>query len=152
MRRTIAVALLLLVADVARSQAPCKLEGVWQLVSGKTDGKSYASSSREMKIIAKGHFAFVSEEDRGVKELRTVADTLQAYRTMASGGGTYAVQGTTYTEKLDYFSDPTYVGRSIVFSCRVEGDRFYQTGLFPVFEQGKKVRDTKLEEVWRRVE
>jgi hypothetical protein len=62
------------------------------------------------------------------------------------------VQGTTYTAKIDYFSDPAYVGKTIPFTCRTEGDRFYQSGTFPVFVGGKKVRDIKFEEVWKRVE
>jgi hypothetical protein len=152
MRNAIAAASLLLLASTVRAQGACKLEGVWQLVSGKSDGQPYPASAREMKIITKGHFMFVSEETRGVTELKTAADSLQAYRTMGSGGGTYKVQGATYTETLDFFSDPAYLGRSIPFTCRTEGDRFYQTGLFPVFLSGKKVRDIKLEEVWRRIE
>ena len=47
-------------------------------------------------------------------------------------------------EKLDYFSDPAYVGKAIPFACRTEGDRFYQSGTVPGFEGGKKVRDIKL--------
>ena len=31
-------------------------------------------------------------------------------------------------------------------------DPLVQTGLYPVFQDGKKVRDIKLEEVWRRIE
>ena len=152
MHRTLAVVALLLLADVAEAQGSCSLEGVWQLVSGKSDGQAYATSARGMKIITKGHFMFVSGEARGVKELKTIADTLQAFRTMGSGGGTYTVQGTTYTEKLEFFSDPAYLGRSIAYTCRNEGDRFYQTGAVPILENGRKVRDTKLEQVWRRVE
>ena len=62
------------------------------------------------------------------------------------------VQGTTYTEKLYYFADPAYVGKAVPFTCRTEGDRFYQSGIFPVLEGGKKVRDITFEEVWKRVE
>ena len=62
------------------------------------------------------------------------------------------VQGTTYTEQLDYFADPAYVGKAVPFTCRTEGDRFYQSGIFPVLEGGKKVRDITFEEVWKRVE
>ena len=147
-----AAVFLSLVGHSARAQAACRLEGVWQLVSGKADGQAYPASVRGIKLITKGHVAFLSEEARGVKELKSAADSLQAFRTMGAGGGTYTLQGTTYTETLDYFTDPAYTGRSVSFSCRTEGDRFFQTGLFPVFANGKKVRDVKLEEVWRRIE
>ena len=152
MHRTATVAFLVLVAQSAYAQTACRLEGVWQLVSGKANGQAYPASTRSIKIITKGHFAVLSEETRGVKELKTAADSLQAFRTMGAGGGTYRLQGTTYTETLDYFADPAYAGRSVSFTCRTEGDRFFQTGSFPVFENGTKVRDIKLEEVWRRIE
>lgn len=112
----------------------------------------YPATYRSIKVITKGHFAFVGEEERGRMEMKTAADSLRAFRTMNSGGGTYTLTGNSYTEKLEYFTDPAYVGTSLTFSCRTEGDRFYQTGAFPIFENGRKVRDAKLEEVWRRVE
>lgn len=152
MRAAAVVAFLFLVPCSVYAQSGCRLEGVWQLVSGKADGKTYAASARSIKIITKGHFAVLGDEARGVQELKTAADTLQAFRTMTAGGGTYTLQGTTYTEKLDYFADPAYNGRSVSFTCRTEGDRFFQTGSFPVLANGKTVRDIKLEEVWRRIE
>lgn len=152
MRTAAAVAFLLLVPHSAYAQTACRLEGVWQLVSGTADGQSYPASARSIKIITKGHFAVLGEEARGVRELKTAADSLQAFRTMSAGGGTYKLQGTTYTETLDYFADPAYAGRSVSFTCRTEGDRFFQSGPFPVFADGKKVRDIKLDEVWRRIE
>jgi hypothetical protein len=150
--KTTTIAFLFVVAQSAHAQATCRLEGVWQLVSGKADGQPYAASARSIKIITKGHFAVLGDEARGVKELKTAADSVQAFRTMTAGGGTYKLQGTTYTETLDYFGDPAYTGRSVSFTCRTEGDRFFQTGSYPVFENGKKVRDIKLDEVWRRIE
>ena len=152
MRTAATAVLLFLLAPSASAQTACRLEGVWQLVSGKADGQAYPASTRSIKIITKGHFAVLSEEARGVQELKTANDSLQAFRTMGAGGGTYKLQGTTYTETLDYFADPAYAGRSVSFTCRTEGDRFFQTGSFPVFENGKKVRDIKLDEVWRRIE
>lgn len=125
---------------------------MWQLVSGKYHGQTGPAGWRQIKIITKSHFAFLGEEDRGVKEMKTVADSLQAFRTMNSGGGTYTLQGNTYTEKLEYFADPVYVGLSIPFTCKAERDQFIQTGSIPILEGGRKVREMKLEEVWRRIE
>jgi hypothetical protein len=145
------VAAVLLVPPLS-AQSTCKLEGVWQLVSGSTDGKPYPAGSREMKIITKGHFAVLWQEPGVPSTIKTPADSLAVFRHVGGGGGTYTVQGTTYTEKLDYFPDPRYVGKAIAFTCRVEGDRFYQSGSFPTFDGAKKVGDSKLEEVWKRVE
>jgi hypothetical protein len=105
-----------------------------------------------MKIITKGHFAFLAREPGIPQELKTQADSLAALAKTNSGGGTYTLHGTTYTEKLEYFSDPAYVGQTLPFTCRTEADRFYQSGTVPIFEGGKKVRDIKLEEVYKRVE
>jgi hypothetical protein len=134
------------------AQSSCKLDGVWQLVSGSADGKPYPTGTRELKIITKGHFAVLWNEPGAPKAVKTINDSLAAYRHVGASGGTYTVQGTTYTENVEYFADPAYIGKAIPFVCRTEGDRFYQSGSFPIFEGGKKVRDSKLEEGWRRVE
>ena len=152
MRTVLALSVAVVVGAPLSAQSACKVEGVWELVSGSADGKPYPAGSRELKIITKGHFAVVWREPSTPKQLNTVADSLAAYRHSGAGGGTYTVQGTTYTEHLDYFSDPTNVGRALPFTCRTEGDKFYQSGNFPIFEGGKKVRDSKLAEVWKRVE
>ena len=152
MRTSIVLVLALIAVPPIGAQSTCRLEGVWQLVSGSGGGRPYPTTYRSMKVITKGHFAVVGEEERGVKDMKTAADSLRAFRTMESGGGAYTVQGSTYTEKLEYFSDPAYVGTSVSFTCRTEGDRFYQTGAFPILQNGRKVREEKLEEVWRRIE
>ena len=105
-----------------------------------------------LKIITKGHFAVLGREPGLPQEMKSQADSLLVLQKTSSGGGTYTVQGTTYTEKLYYYADPAYVGKAVPFTCRTEGDRFYQSGIFPVLEGGKKVRDIKFEEVWKRVE
>jgi len=89
---------------------------------------------------------------RGVKDMKSAADSLQAFRTMFSGGGTYTITGNSYKETIEYFANPVALGASIEFTCRTEGDRFIQTGSLPVMEAGKKVGDVPLEEVWRRLE
>ena len=151
MRQACLAVLAGLIATPLAAQSTCKVEGVWELESGSADGKDYPAGSREMKMIANGHFAVFWRDASTPKELKTVADSLAAFRLAGGGGGRYSVQGSTYTEKIEYFSDPAYVGKSIPFTCRVDGDRFYQTGSIPVYEGGKKVRDSKLNEVWKRV-
>ena len=128
MRGLLVGAVVTLFAAPLSAQSSCKVEGVWQLVSGSADGKPYPAGSRELKIITKGHFAVLWQEPGVPKELKSPADSLAAFRHVGSFGGTYTVQGTTYTEKPDYFADPAYAGKAIPFSCRTEGDRFYQSG------------------------
>ena len=152
MRILLAAAVAVVASMPVAPQSSCKVEGVWELVSGSADGKAYPAGARQMKIITKGHFAVLWSAPGVPKVLMTPADSLAAFRGVGGGAGTYTVKGNTYTEKIDYFSDPAYAGKAIPFTCRTEGDRFYQSGLFPMFERGKKVRDSKLEEVWKRVE
>lgn len=105
-----------------------------------------------MKIITKEHFIFVGEEPGRIKEMKNAADSLTTFRKMESGGGTYTLKGTTYTETYNFFWDPAYVGLSISWTCRTQGDKLYQTGPFPIFRDGRKVRDMSISEVWRRIE
>jgi hypothetical protein len=143
---------LFLSASQLSAQAPCQLVGVWELVSGKANGKPYPAALHQVKIITRTRFAWVAREDNGLKDLKSVADSLKAYESRAGATGTYSVQGSTHTENIESFPEPAYEGRSIPFTCRVEGDRFYQTGNYPIVKDGKKVRDVMLEEVYRRIE
>jgi hypothetical protein len=152
MRICLPAILLLVVASPVRGQSQCQLTGVWELVSGKVDGQPYPTGLHQRKFITRSHWAWVLRQDTDLKDLKTVADTLAAYRTRAGGSGTYTVQGTTYTEKIESFPEPAYEGLAVPFTCRVEGDRFYQSGTFPIMRDGKKVRDQMLEEVYRRIE
>ena len=150
--RSVVAVILLLLPQLAYAQAGCQLAGVWELVSGSTDGVPYPASLHARKLITRTHFAFITRDDGAIKDPRTAADTLAFLQSMAAGSGTYTVQGTTYTEKPEFFPDPAYIGRELPFTCRVEGDRFYQTGNVPVLQNGVRVGDVKLEEVWRRIE
>lgn len=151
MRPAYLAVLTVLVAAPLAAQSKCKVEGVWELESGSADGKAYPGGSRETKLIANGRFSVFWRDASTPKELKSLADSLAAFRSSGASGGRYTVQGSTYTEKIEYFPDPAYVGKSVAFTCRVEGDRFHQTGAFPIYEGGKKVCDSKLDEVWKRV-
>ena len=152
MRFTIPTVLLLVIARPVQAQTGCRLVGVWELVSGKADGQPYPTTLHQLKFITRNRWVWIAKDDSSAKELRTTADSLQMFRATGAGSGTYTVQGTTYTEKIEFFSDPAYIGQAVPFSCRTEGDRFYQTGNLPILQGGRKIRDVKLEEVYRRVE
>jgi hypothetical protein len=151
-RLTIPAVLLLVIARPAQAQTGCQLVGVWELVSGQIGGQPSPKTLHQLKFITRNRWIWIAKNDSGPKQLQTAADSLRMFRNIAAGSGTYTVQGTTYTEKIEFFSDPAYIGLSLPFACRTEGDRFYQTGTLPVFEGGKKVRDLPIAEVYRRVE
>src|SRR5262245_12562438 len=101
---------LLALASPTAAQSRCQVVGVWELVSGKADGKPYPTGIHQRKFITRSHWAWVTREDNGLKDLNTAADTLKAYQSRAGGTGTYTVQGTTYTEKIESFPAPAYEG------------------------------------------
>lgn len=80
-------------------------------------------------------------------------DPLKAFTdAFGAGAGSYTLKGNTYTETVEQFVDPGYIGLSIPFTVKVEGNRLYQSGKFPVYENGKKTREVLLEEAYERIE
>jgi hypothetical protein len=106
-----------------------QLDGTWELVSGQPLPKG----ARDIKIISEGHFIFVAYDTEKGQPLYT-------------GGGTYILNGSSYTEHLDFASDEIaagLVGKDQQFTVKVDVDTFSQTG---TLSNGKG-----LSEVWKRV-
>jgi hypothetical protein len=144
-----------LIVGISTAQRKNKIEGVWQAVSMKTDGKEELLSGKDMKLITAKHFVWIyQDKDRALTLLskKTQSDSLAAAYLFGAGAGTYKLAGNTYTETIEYSSDPNYVGLSIDFIVRVEGDRLFQSGKFPLLEGGKKVKEVQLDEVYKRIE
>jgi hypothetical protein len=81
--------------------------------------------------------------------MRTELDSLRALH-VDGGAGTYTVSGNTYTERLEFFSDPRQIGRTVRAVCRTEGDRWYHS--FRMLGEAVSASNPQiLEEVWRRV-
>ena len=76
-------------SDAKKSQ----LDGTWELVSGQQLPKG----ARDIKIISGGHFIFVAYDTEKGKPLYT-------------GGGTYILNGSSYTEHIDFASDEISAG------------------------------------------
>src|SRR5437762_3289718 len=83
MRICLPAILLLVVASPVRGHSQCQLTGVWESVSGKVDGQPYPTGLHQQKFITRSHWAWVLRQDTDLKDLKTVADTLAAYRTRA---------------------------------------------------------------------
>jgi hypothetical protein len=106
-----------------------QLDGTWELVSGQPLPKG----ARDIKIISEGHFIFVAYDTNKGKPLYT-------------GGGTYILNGSSYTEHMDFASDQIsagLIGKDQQFSVKVGGDTFIQTG---TLSNGKNLLET-----WKRV-
>jgi hypothetical protein len=136
----------------ATAQTACDLQGSWDLVSAKYDNQPAPPTYKSMKIFTKTRFAVVGHDTAFGGPLVTDADRLKFYSNLTAVGGSYVVAAGTWTEKIDYMSDPSYIGMSFTFQCMPDGDRLLQKGTIAVFEAGKKTRDIPLEEVWRRVD
>lgn len=105
------------------------LDGTWELVSGQPLPKG----ARDIKIISAGHFMFAAYDTQSGKPLY-------------AAGGTFTLNGNSYTEHVDFMSEKIsagMIGKEQHFTVRFEGDdAFIQTG---TRSNGKY-----LSEVWKR--
>ena len=135
-------------------QVNSKLQGAWELISQKIDGKDQALSGRRIRLITASHFAWVKQDTKMTKELLakgTAHDSVVAFHDVA-GAGTYKVNGDTYTETTDFFYDPQNLGTSIDWKIKLEGNLWYSSGHYVHYKDGKKNEDLLLEEVWKKIE
>ncbi len=102
------------------------MEGTWKLLSGTTIEKGnttitdYTKDKEFIKIINDSHFAFLSHD------LNKGKDSTAAF---SSGGGSYSLADSTYTEHLQYCSDRQWEGNSFKFIVTINGDTLTQTGI-----------------------
>lgn len=113
----------------------CNVEGAWapfSLTFTDPDGTVREITIGDppgLKILSDTHWAFVERSNNPDAPV-------------SGGGGTYTVEGNTYTERVVYHTGSSFVGQEISFDCRVEGDRWYQSGMLP--------NGVKLDEVYHR--
>jgi hypothetical protein len=106
-----------------------QLDGAWELVSGQPLPKA----ARDIKILSGGHFIFAAYDTETGKPLY-------------AAGGTYVLNGNSYTEHMDFADDKIsagLIGRDQSFTVEVDGDTFTQTG---TLSNGKP-----LSERWKRI-
>ena len=93
------------------------IQGLWSIVSyTDVNGEEKTWMRSKYKFIVANRFAWMDFSPEK-KEF------------YGSGGGTFELDGNTYKEALEYYySDPRLVGDTIVFHCRLEGNRWYHRG------------------------
>ena len=102
------------------------LQGTWKLLSGTTVEKGnstvtdYTKDKEFIKIINDTHFAFLSHD------LNKGKDSAAAF---SSGGGSYTLTDSQYTEHLQYCSDRQWEGNSFEFTITISGDTLTQKGI-----------------------
>jgi len=139
--------------SLLQAQQPVNLQGFWELVTQKINGKDNQLYGRQIKLLSRTHFVWVRQNKDLVEKLLakgTVQDSLAAYHD-AFGAGSYTVIGTTYTETSEFFYEPKYIGTSIDFTFKLYGDRWYTSGHFTGYDKGNKI-DEFIEEEWKRAE
>ena len=127
------VLLTFITAAFSQSKKKSPLYGTWILESAvfTTEDSVFKEDSKtkkQMKIITPDHFMFI---------ISNAADD----KFIMASGGRAIVTDDTYTEIIDYSSQPDAVNKKYKFNTKVEGDKWYQTGT---------VGNWKLEEVWRK--
>jgi hypothetical protein len=118
------------------SKKPNQIMGTWQLSlykygSGTTDFTEASPNAGRIKLITDTHFTWV-HFDKSTNIIHS------------SAGGTYSLEGNTYTESIDYgLAMDSYLGNKPVYNIKVEGDNLFLTG--------ELVSGYKIEEVWQRI-
>lgn len=136
MKKLFLTLLLLTTISFAFSQSKKKspLYGTWILESAvfTTEDsvlKEDKSKKKQMKIVTPGHFMFIISNAADDKFI------------MASGGKAIVDDG-TYTEIIEYSSDPAALKKTYRFTAKVVGDTWYHSGM---------IGNWKLDEVWKKV-
>jgi len=135
-------------SPVTVASASCNVVGTWELTGITIDGK--ASTPRQQRKIVNGrHFMWISQESRrDTLPLKTPADSLLYYR-VVGGAGTYTIAGDSYVEHIDYFVDPSFIGKDWKATCRTEKDHWAHS----YTQAGQNgAAPTNVVEDWRRLE
>jgi hypothetical protein len=102
------------------------LAGTWRLISGATITKGdtavtdYTRGMSMIKIINGSHFAFLKHKQEAPKDSSNQFD---------GGGGSYTLDGNTYTEHLDYYGDRNWEGKTFTFTVSISNDTLTQKGI-----------------------
>ena len=117
--------LFILISCETRKSSP-EITGTWQLISGTliekqdTTVTDYTKNKKFIKIINRTHFAFLGHDlDKG-------KDSASFY---SSGGGTYSLEGNSYTEHLEFCSDRAWEHNDFQFTISLDADTLIQRGV-----------------------
>lgn len=109
------------------------LIGTWKLHSGTLIEKGdtittdYTQNKSFIKIINDTHFAFF------MHDLNKGKDSNAAY---TSGGGTYILKDSIYTEHLDYCTAREWEGNDFPFTITISNDTLIQKGIEKIESEG----------------
>lgn len=107
--------------------------GTWKLISGTVIEKGgtvvtdYTQKVSFIKVINDTHFAFLQHDLNKGKDSAAV---------FASGGGSYSLKDTLYTEHLEYCSAREWEGNDFIFTINIKNDTLIQSGVEKVENAG----------------
>jgi hypothetical protein len=109
------------------------MQGTWRLLSGTlieqndTTVTDYTTGKSFIKVINETHFAFMGHD------LGKGKDSAAFY---TSGGGSYALKESHYTEHLEYCNDRQWEGNDFHFTVTISNDTLVQQGIEKVEAAG----------------
>lgn len=117
--------------DSKSSQMP--IAGTWKLLTGTLIEKGdtvvtdYTKNTSFIKIINNTHFAFFQHD------LNKGKDSVPVF---SSGGGSYSLSDSVYTEHLEYCSARNWEGNDFTFTITIKNDTLIQSGIEKVESAG----------------
>lgn len=115
-----------LLSCASQNASTVPITGTWRLISGTTITKGdtsvidYTKGISMIKIINDSHFAFLKHDQAAPKDSSNHFD---------AGGGSYTLNGSTYTEHLDYYGDRNWEGKTFTFTVSIANDTLTQRGI-----------------------
>lgn len=112
--------------NIDSKQASVPITGTWKLLSGTliekgdTTVTDYTKTQSFIKIINNSHFAFLLHDLKNGKDSSAV---------FSSGGGSYSLKDSLYTEHLEYCSDRQWEGHDFQFTITIQNDTLTQKGV-----------------------
>ena len=138
----------------SHAQQQDNIKGAWELISQKFNGRE-SLSGRQIKLITDKHWAWVAQDTSAMSALlakTTTRDSLRASYEIGGGAGSYTLMGNIYTEPIEFFPSLSYIGTSIPFTVKIEGDRLFQSGTLPSLGTDGNGKGVLLEEVYTKLE
>ena len=156
MRKVLLLLAICLFLVGCKSEKKNTLEGVWELVEARytTAGKTESTNEKVIKMYTKKHWVIIGQAPNRQKFTGegTDSELLNAAKTFGMEAGTYTIKDDILTESVEFAFVPNWVGATVSFKIKWEGDKWIQTGTFPNKALGMGENDTESYEVWKRIE
>jgi len=110
----------------AQKENKLPINGTWKLLTGTLIEKGdttitdYTKGRSFIKIINDTHFAFL------MHDLNKGKDSIAEF---SSGGGSYTLKDSSYTEHLEYCNDRQWEGNDFSFTVTISNDTLIQQGI-----------------------